>query len=56
MVGTAPRHMLDKSNGDKSNQTLERSDESSDAEGRQNHASPDACALPVWSPRSRLHV
>lgn len=46
----------DNSNGDKSKRTLERSDESSDAEGRPNHVSPDASAFSIGSPRPWFHV
>jgi CheY-like chemotaxis protein len=46
----------DKSNGHKIKQTLERSDDSSNAEGRQNHVSPDARAFSVGSPRAWFYV
>src|SRR5262249_13316182 len=46
----------DNSNGNKSKRTLERSDDSSDVEGRQNHVSPDASAFSVGSQRPRFYV
>jgi len=46
----------DKSSGHKSKRTLERSDDSSNAEGRQNHVSPDASAFPVGSPLRWFYV
>jgi CheY-like chemotaxis protein len=48
--------LRDNSNGDKIKRTLERSDESSHAEGRQNHVSPDASAFSVDSPRPWSYV
>ncbi len=46
----------DKSNRHKNMRTLERSDESSNAEGRQNHFSLDARAFSVGSPRAWFYV